>query len=246
MILERAIPKFSLTFDRDACLTQGAKINHCMIYCSAKPSQYTHFIVRALIEEWLQTAREPFVQARPNLNMRFEYVSQVERDALFHNGYSILHHRPGFGPILQWGYPSDVSLTDLMGMATVIKTFMHHYETELKFTIAKTLQSVHPVDDLFELQRCRVLVHELFRQVSNAARDQRIAYGRGDLYAPPAHTSEDEYFHMVWQFMSSRAYNIRVDFENFELKFTVPDKLFDLFDSCFGRELTYLMVPQGE
>lgn len=246
IFLRRAIPKFSLTFDKAACITPGAKINHCMFFCSAKPKQYTPFIVRALIEDWLLNAREPFVQPRPNLNMRFDYVSQVDRDTMFHNGYSILHMRPGYGPILQFGYPGDVGLIDLMGMATIIKTFQYYYETELKFTIAKILQSAHPVDDLFEIQRCRVLVHDLFRQVEQAAYMQRVAYGRGELYVPPENQSEDEHFRMVWHHMTARAYSIRVDFENFELKFTVPDKLFDLFDTCFGSELTYLMVPQGE
>lgn len=247
ILFQRAIPKISLTFDRDACTTPGAKINHCMIYCAAKPAQYTHFIVKALLEDWLLKAREPYFPDRPSINLRFDSLPAADRDQIFHNGYSILYLIPGKGPVLHWGYPGDVGLIDLMGMATLIKTFQHYYETELKFEIAKLLQSVHPVETHFEIQRSRLGVQNLFQQIANTAYAQRVAFGgRGDLYVPPEKTSEDEYFHMVWHYMTGRAHTIRVDFENFELKFRVPQKLFDLFDTCFGQEITYLMVPQGE
>lgn len=246
MILQRAIPKFSLTFDREACTQPNAKINHAMIYCAVKPQQYSHFIVKAMVEDWLRNAREPFVPGRPDLNMRFEYVPAADRDRLFHNGYSLLYLIPGRGPIIHWGYPGDVGLLDLMGMATIIKTFVHYYETELKITIAKTLQGAHPVDDQFEIQRCRLLVHDLFQRVTHNAYAQRVAYGRGELYIPPENTSEDEHFLMVWHHMTARAYTIRVDFDNFDLKFTVDQRLMDLFGSVFGSDMTYLMVPREE
>lgn len=245
MILQRAIPKFSLTFDKEACTQPNAKINHAMIYCASKPQQYSHFIVKALVEDWLRTAREPFVPARPNINMRFEYVTADDRDRLFHNGYSLLYLIPGRGPIVHWGYPGDVGLLDLMGMATIIKTFVHYYETVLKIEIAKILQSTRG-DDHGDKIRCRLMVQDLFRQVTHAAYAQRVAYGRGELYVPPENTNEDEYFLMVWHHMSSRAYTIRVDFDNFDLKFTVDPHLMDLFGSVFGSDLTYLMVPREE
>lgn len=246
MFLKCAIPKFSLTFDRAACITPDAKINHAMIYCAAKPQQYSHFIVKTLVEDWLHNSRDPIGRTHPKINMRFEHLPAADRDRIFHNGYSILHLQPGFGPVLHWGIPGGVALSDLIGMATVIKTFIHEYETELKFTIAKTLQSAHPVDDQFEIQRCRVLVHELFRQVTHAAYAQRVVYGRGELYVPPENTCEDEYFHMVWHHMTAHAYKIRVDFDNFDLKFTVDPHLMDLFGSVFGSDMTYLMVPREE
>lgn len=245
IIFRRAIPKISLTFDKDACLSPGAKVNHCLIYCAARPTQFNHFIVKTLIEDWLQNSRDPLERPHPNLNIRFENLLHADRDRIFHNGYSILHLQPGFGPVLHWGILDDVALSDLMGMATVIKTFVRHYETDLKFKIAKILQGSRG-EDPGDLIHCRMMVQELFRDVSNAAISQRIAYGRGQLYAAPENACEDEYFHMVWHYMSARAYNIRVEFNNFDLKFLVPQKLFNLFDTCFGTELTYYMVPQGE
>lgn len=245
ILFQSAIPKISLTFDRDACLAPGAKVNHCLIYCSARPTQYTHFIVKTLIEDWLRNSRDPIGRTHPNVNMRFDHLPAADRDRIFHNGYSILHQQPGFGPVLHWGIPGDVALSDLIGMATVIKTLIHEYETGLKLRIAQILQSTRG-GDAGDIIRCRVMVHETFHNICNEARNQRIAYGRGQLYVPPENTCEDEYFHMVWYYMSAHTYNIRVDFENFDLKFTVPQKLFDLFDTCFGQELTYHMIPQGE
>lgn len=244
ILFQRAIPKISLTFDIGACITPDAPINHCMIYCATKPYQYSHIIVKTLVEDWLRTARQPYPPDRPIINLKFEYVSTIHRDRLFQNGYSVLCLIPGLPPILHWGCPGNVSMHDLMGMATVIKTFLYYYETDLKPTIARRLQCTYPVDYPQETRCCRAMVHELFRQVSNAAREQRIAYGRSELYVAPENTCEDEYFYMLWH--TSKAYRIRVDFDNFDLKFLVPQKLFDLFDSCFGAELTYHMVPEGE
>lgn len=245
ILFQRTIPKISLTFDRDACISPGAKVNHCLIYCSAQPTQHNHFIVKTQIEEWLRNSRDPFERQHPKISIRFEHLPHDDRDRMFHNGYSIMYLQPGFGPVLHWGILDGVALSDLIGMATVIKTFLHYYETDLKFQIAKILQCSRG-EDRVDLIHCRMMVQELFRDVSNSAISQRLAYGRNQLYAPPENTSEDEYFHMVWHYMSARAYQIRVEFNNFDLKFLVPQKLFDLFDSCFGQELTYHMIPQGE
>jgi hypothetical protein len=241
--LQRAIPKINVTFDKAACLTPGPPINYCMVYCSARPTHHSHFIVRAMLEEWLINAREPYTRARPQIMLRFDHTSAAERDAIFQNGYSLLHHHPGIGPMVNWGYPGDVSLLDLMGLATVIKTFEHEFENDLKFKIAGTLQCSLDTDDLL---RSRHMVHERMREISDTAIAHRIAYGRGRLYVPPENTLEDEYFHIEWHSMTARPYVVRVDFENFELKYTVPQKLIDLFGSCFGYDLTYRMVPQGE
>lgn len=245
ILMQRAIPRISVSFDVNACNQQKSPITSCVIFCSAEERQHSHFVVKSLIEDWLRNVREPYATGRPNLNLKFRSVKPIDRDQILHNGYSVLHQHPGIGPVLHWGFPGGVSLIDLMGMATVIKTFNHYYDMELKSDIAQKLQIIHPVDEPAILNYCRQMVHTLFEGVTNMARMQRLCAGKESLVVHDPFAFENDYIKMQWQHAIGRYFGILVVFENFDLKYVVPPHLFDLFDSCFGPELTYRMVPEG-
>lgn len=247
MILQQAIPRISVSFDKAACNQPNSPVTSCVIFCDAKQRQFHHFIVQTMIEDLLRNPRDHLSKMRPNLNLKFDHVSQVDRDQIFHNGYSILYRNPGYGPVMQWGYPGGVSMIDLMGIASVIKTFNYEFDNHMKVEIARTIQTAsYLMIDRDELPRCRLMMHDRFHQISDLSRNLRLSISRDPIYTPPPTPHEDSFFEIHWQFSTSQSYTIYVDFENFELSYAVPQHLFDLFDSCFGPELTYRMHPIQE
>lgn len=248
MELQRAIPRINITFNKEACMAKGAAVNYSMIYCDADETPHAHFVAQTMVENWLRHARETNTHIRPYPNLSYRRMSHADCDKIYANGYSIMRLVVGVGPVLHWGHPNDVSVLQLMNMATIIKTFQHYFDTELKMRIADKLNSKHSLDFESSIEHSRFLVHDLMIQVSRVATAHRLVYGKRDLYQEPASQIEDEYFDLWFQFpgYSPEGYKIRVSFENFNLRYTVPRKLFDLFDSGFGSEFTQHMVPLME
>uniref|UniRef100_A0AB39CDL4 Uncharacterized protein n=1 Tax=Pseudomonas phage HRDY3 TaxID=3236930 RepID=A0AB39CDL4_9VIRU len=236
MQLQKAVPNIIPVFDLDACITGRGVVSQPYVYVAAKETPVARFAAKTLLEKALREVDEH--GAFPPLNWPgFEWQrgpTMVQRDRLFENGYSLLHLRPGYGPVVHWGTVGDsrVFLMDLVCIGTILKTWIHYFRQEAQPRFASICMQ-YPADAAYHIWRNEI--QDLSRQVYMAARSARMLYGKDPLFI---HDEDGDFTMMVWR-SPGHEYKLKFVHSNFDIKIQVGPELWFAFNNCFGPDTLY-------